>query len=362
MALLEGFELTCNNNVVFLSPDTLFSPYKGYGFLFNTPISNNEDKHDSYPGNYTLPFAPSLIIQVENGNYQMKITFGSDHYDSCTTIIAGAGQRIHHLIHVAKGQSKTMLAAVPVHSNELRLAFTGTHPAIRSIELSRHHDIRTIFLCGDSTVVNQPSSQYPYTGWGQFLPSFITEHAVISNHARSGRSTKSFIKEKRLEEVEKQLKKNDIMLIQFGHNDEKDNKDGTQPFTSYTANLNTFIHTAKKHGAHPILVTPIHRRKFDQNEKIMNTHDNYLQAMKKVATKQNVSYIDLAMKSQSLFERLGPRTSKSLFMWLEPSEFGFHPERVMDDTHFSELGAFHIARFVAEGLIEIHNGKYTVRQ
>ncbi|MCK0471119.1 rhamnogalacturonan acetylesterase [Halalkalibacter sp. APA_J-10(15)] len=360
MALLEGFELACNNNVVFLSPDTLFSPYKGYGFLFDTPISNNEDKHDSYPGNYTLPFAPSLIIQVENGNYQMKITFGSDHYDSCTTVIAGAGQRIHHLIHVDKGQSKTILAAVPVHSKELRLAFTGIHPAIRSIELSRHHDIRTIFLCGDSTVVNQPASQYPYTGWGQFLPNFLTEHAVVSNHARSGRSTKSFIEENRLEDIEKLLQKDDIMMIQFGHNDEKDNKGGTKPYSSYTANLNTFIHTANKHGAYPILVTPMHRRKFDQCEKIINTHDDYLQAMKEVAAKQHASCIDLALKSKSLFERLGPRTTKSLFMWLEPSEFGFHPERVMDDTHFSELGAFHIAKLVAESLKEIHDDKHIV--
>ncbi|WP_062049734.1 rhamnogalacturonan acetylesterase [Bacillus sp. JCM 19034] len=351
MTLLEGFKLIReNNNVVFLSPDASFSPLKGYGFLFHTPISNDEDKKDSYPGNYTLPFTPSFIIDVENGHYDLEITFGSDQFDSNTTVIASAGQRLFHHIYVPKGQLRTMTTAIAIENKELRLAFVGMNAAIRTIKITRNDRIRTIFLAGDSTVVDQASSQFPFTGWGQFLPCFISAKYAISNHARSGRSTKSFIEEQRLAFIEKSLKANDLLVIQFGHNDEKDNEGGTEPYTTFSDNLELFIQSARKHHAIPILVSPVHRRKFDQNGYIINTHGDYIVAMKQIARKNQVPFIDLSEKSKFLFEKLGPHLSKNLFMWLEPSEFGNHPDRIIDDTHFSELGAFSIAKLVAEDL------------
>ena len=56
--------------------------------------------------------------------------------------------------------------------------------------------------------------------------------------------------------------------------------------------------------------------------------------------------IDLDKKSRELMQKLGPETSKLLFMQLEPGEHPFYPEGSKDNTHFNELGARKMAEIV----------------
>ena len=91
-------------------------------------------------------------------------------------------------------------------------------------------------LIGDSTMSNKKNPETnPEHGWGQVLPQFFNKNIKIDNRAINGRSTKSFITEKRWDSILKTLKKGDYVFIQFGHNDQKinDPKRYTNPHTTY---------------------------------------------------------------------------------------------------------------------------------
>src|SRR5438067_2451218 len=78
----------------------------------------------------------------------------------------------------------------------------------------------TVYLIGDSTVCTQPVSQAPVTGWGTPFAVFFDPAVRVSNHARGGRSTRTFLSENLWQPVVDSLKAGDYVFIQFGHNDE----------------------------------------------------------------------------------------------------------------------------------------------
>lgn len=50
----------------------------------------------------------------------------------------------------------------------------------------------TIYWAGDSTVQFNNITTYPQTGMGQVLPLYLKPEVKVENHAKNGRSTKSF--------------------------------------------------------------------------------------------------------------------------------------------------------------------------
>ena len=150
---------------------------------------------------------------------------------------------------------------------------------------------KTIFMIGDSTMANKEASKFPETGWGQVLSAFVdTSRAVIDNHARNGRSTKSFINEGLWTTVEQRIMPGDYVFIQFGHNDEKINKAAVyaRAETTYKLNLKKFIDETRAKGGIPVLFTSIVRRDFMDNGKLRDTHKEYIDAVKEVAVEMNV--------------------------------------------------------------------------
>ena len=118
----------------------------------------------------------------------------------------------------------------------------------------------TIYLIGDSTMANKVKpDENPEHGWGQVLPTFFNDNTIIENRAVNGRSTKSFIAEKKWEAIYKVLKPGDYVFIQFGHNDSKTNDSirYTNPHTAYRYNLIKFVIETREKGAIPILFSPI---------------------------------------------------------------------------------------------------------
>src|SRR6188768_447979 len=80
-----------------------------------------------------------------------------------------------------------------------------------------------IAMVGDSTMAsypNPPKDRPDLHGWGQVFGTFFTDRVEILNLAASGRSTKSFMAEKRWQKVLEA--RPDYVFIQFGHNDQKD--------------------------------------------------------------------------------------------------------------------------------------------
>ena len=209
-----------------------------------------------------------------------------------------------------------------------------------------------IFIVGDSTAVTYDVSQYPMQGWGQRLQELFDD-MKMENRAVCGRSSKSFIDEGRLEEIEKELVEGDYLLIQFGHNDQKEDEERhTVPFASYKHYLRKYIETARNKGAQPVLLTPIARRRFDDHGNFIDTHGDYITAVKELAEEQNVPLIDMNDKTTKMIKDLGREESKKIFMWVEPDAYPAYPDGQKDDTHLNEQGAIAVARLVVDGIME----------
>lgn len=217
-----------------------------------------------------------------------------------------------------------------------------------------------IYWAGDSTVQTNNITTYPQTGIGQVMSLYLKEGITVCNHAKNGRSTKSFLDEGRLEAIDAAIAEGDYLFIQFGHNDEK-NEDPTrytEPFSTYMENLKIFIDTARKHGAKPVLITPLERRCFVEEKHLgIGAHSDYVAAMKQTAAQQNVPLIDLYSYSRAELKKAGPKDSVKWFMHLAPGEYASCPEGKVDNTHLKYEGAVTFAGLIAKGLYEL-GGEY----
>ena len=210
--------------------------------------------------------------------------------------------------------------------------------------------VPTWFCCGDSTMANYPPEQFPMTGWGQALQGLLPVDVYVENCAMCGRSSKSFVAEKRLGFIELCLRPGDKLLIQFSHNDEKsDPLIYTSPRLTYPEYLNMYIDAAREHGAEPILITPVARRHFDADGKLKFTHGEYPAAMKTLAAQRGVRLIDMEEATMSLVKSLGDEPSKALYCHL-PVGTPNYPDGNQDDTHLHQNGAIRFARLFLERL------------
>jgi lysophospholipase L1-like esterase len=211
-----------------------------------------------------------------------------------------------------------------------------------------------IYLAGDSTVASYSADRAPLTGWGQVLHRFFYDKVIVKNEAVSGRSSKSFIDEGRLDTILGVIKPNDYLFVQFGHNDEKsaDPNRYTEPGSSFKTYLRQYVDGARAKGACPILITPMHRRGFTADGKIINTHGEYPNAIVELAEEMQVPVIDLHEKSRKLFEAVGIEGTKKLFLWVGKGKYSYYPDGKEDNTHFCEYGAIEIAKLVVEGIKE----------
>lgn len=220
--------------------------------------------------------------------------------------------------------------------------------------------MRRIFWAADSTVQTNDITTYPQTGIGQVFSLYTKEDVSILNHAKNGRSTKSFMDEGRLENIEKEIGEGDYLFIQFGHNDEKtqDPARYTEPFSTYMENLEIYINVAKTHGAYPVLITPLERRCFvDETHLGLGQHSDYVAAMKQTAEKNNVPLVDLYSMSRCELKKAGEINSRKWYMYFPEGEYKNYPEGKTDNTHLRYEGAVLYAGLIARGLSEL-GGRY----
>lgn len=236
-------------------------------------------------------------------------------------------------------------------------------------------DVTTIFMIGDSTMANKPlDGDNPERGWGQMLPGFFTEDIRVDNHARNGRSSKSFIDEGLWEQVRTQIRKGDYVFIQFGHNDEKPKPDRhTDPGTTFDANLHRFVEETRAKGGIPVLFNSIVRRNFFHNpnavtdddlrrekvegtalegDSLIDTHGAYLESPRRVAAELDVPFVDLNRLTHDLVQGMGREASKSLFCWVPANTYAACPKGRQDNTHLNIYGARRVARLAVNALAE----------
>ena len=207
----------------------------------------------------------------------------------------------------------------------------------------------TLYTIGDSTMANKKDpDKNPEHGWAQVLQSFFKDDIVVVNKAVNGRSTKSFINEKRWDSIYKKLKKGDYVFIEFGHNDEKieDSTRYTNPHTTYRYNLIRFVKDSREKGAIPVLLTSIARRNFNEKGVLVPTHGDYPLETRLTAQEYKVPFIDLEYYTELLEQSYGPEKSKQLHLHFKAGENPYYDKDKADDTHLSLLGATKIAQIV----------------
>lgn len=231
-----------------------------------------------------------------------------------------------------------------------------------------------VYLIGDSTVADYTldegymQKKYPITGWGQVFQQFLakdslkkltnlikSDSALVVDKAKGGRSTRTFFEEGTWKDVLSTLDKNDLVLIQFGHNDAaKDKPERYVAIAGYKEFLRMYVKETRAKGALPILITPVTRNYPWKDGKLGSAHGEYPQAVKDVAKELNVPIIDLTSLSADFFTTKGNEfVSKHYFMNLDSGKYEAYPKGQKDNTHFQPQGAKEVARLVYEGLKEI---------
>ena len=216
----------------------------------------------------------------------------------------------------------------------------------------------TVYLAGDSTMAEKLADKRPEAGWGEKLQqAFNSDKVRVSNHAKNGRSTRTFLSENLWQQIVDNLNEGDYVFIEFGHNDQSKAK--SERYTTpadFQANLVRFVKDVRDREAHPVLMTPIARRRFNGAGVFNDTHGEYPDLVRKVAAELKVPLIDMHLKSEDLLRRLGPEDSRKLFLHLKASENPNYPNGIEDNTHFNGHGAEVMAALAVEGIRELKLG------
>ncbi|HMQ60289.1 MAG TPA: rhamnogalacturonan acetylesterase [Flavilitoribacter sp.] len=228
----------------------------------------------------------------------------------------------------------------------------------------------TVYLIGDSTMADYSlesdymTRRYPITGWGQVFQPFLNrenirhiavirgDSAFVDDRAKGGRSTRTFFEEGRWSSVYKDLHKNDLVIMQFGHNDAAVNKpERYVNVAGYKEYLRLYINQTREKGGIPIVLTPVARNARWADGHPGDVHGEYAQAAKDVAGELNAYLIDLNQLSMDALAEKGQEyVTEHYFMNLPAGEYEAYPAGQKDNTHFQPEGARAMAGLVYEAM------------
>lgn len=389
----DFFRALCSQRAMFLAALLVASPMysqtwtcgSGRGALIGTALSANTT-YGAKEAGWDLQLPPERIarsgcsssksfffsIPVPEGNYKVTVVLGGEAA-SDTTVKAESRRPMLVRIATKADTYRTERFTVNVRRPEiaggttvvkrkpreigsldwdekLTLEFAGTRPALRSIAVNpAPANTPVIYIAGDSTVTDQEHE--PWAAWGQMLPAFFGPSVAVANNAESGETIRSFVGENRFPKIFSEIKRGDYLLMQFGHNDQKQGRGYVSP-DDYADLLRKYIAMTRAVGATPVLLTPMNRRTFDSDGHVTDTLAPYPETVRKVAVEEKVALIDLNGMSKTLYEAIGEANSRSLFVYAPANTYPEQPEALHDDTHFNAYGAWELARCVVLGLQE----------
>ena len=310
---------------------------------------------------------------VPEGVYRVSVTLGDPESDCAVTIKAEARRLMVENWHVVKGTNATKSFLVHVRRPEiagtdarvkldprepgsftwddkLSLEFLGGHIAIQKIDIHKVDEAVTIFLCGDSTVTDQPIE--PYGSWGQMLPRWFNDKVCVANFAESGETLKAFKLEKRWDKVMSLAKPGDYVFMQFGNNDMQtrghnamwpaDDHDEdwanvhSDADTDYQSILKDWSAQVKAKGAIPVIVAPYTKQRGGTPDPAgLRT---YPQAAEKAANESGTPFLNLTAISTDVLETLGPQNGILAYV---------------DGQHTRSYGAYMNSRSVVFGIQQL---------
>ena len=343
----------CPKNAVDADAGGKYSKGRGYGWMERAgsyfSVNLPEGNYDVIVGYKDVEAAANTTVKAEARRVMLKSLDSANSKMRSFTVnvrrpeIEGGG-RVKLNSRETGGNDLSMVA----HWDDmLTLEFLPDASGVEGIKIMPTTKAITIYIAGDSTVTDQRAE--PWSGWGAMLPSFFEQGVSVANYAESGRALFSFVWEKRLDKILSVIQPGDYLFVQFGHNDQKDKREGSGPFTTYKQELGDYISQVRAKKAFPVLVTPMERRRW-KNGVPQETLTDYATAMRQVAEEQTVPLIDLHAMSLKFYAAMGEEKSKSAFVHYPAHSFPNQDKAFKDDTHHNAYGAYELARCVVEGI------------
>ena len=361
-----------DKGAVQVKPTDVFSEERGYGYDFQDVIAEaRKAQNDTYHLSEGIFY---FSVAVPDGNYKVTVTLGSKRMAGNTTVRAESRRLFIQNEKTKKREFKTLSFIVNKRNttinmpdgktdrvrikkreeskmnwdDKLTIEVNGDVPTVSSIKIEPVSEVPTLWLCGNSTVVDQDFE--PWASWGQMITRWFTDEVAVANYAESGETATSFIAAGRLKKIVSLMKKGDYIFMEFGHNDQKEKRSGSGAFYNYAYALKQFVDEAHAKGVTPIFVTPTQRRVFGKDGKIQETHANYPEAMRWVAKDLGVQVIELHDMTRTFYETLGTEESKHALVHYPAGTYPGQTKAFEDNTHFNPYGAYEIAKMVVEGM------------
>ena len=364
-----------DKDAIQVRPTDVFTMEKGYGYDFQEVIAEARKSQ-----NETFHLSDGIFyfsVAVPDGNYKVTVTLGSKKSKGNTTVRAESRRLFVQNVETKKGEFKPCSFIVNKRNttillpdgktdrvrikkreeskmnwdDKLTIEVNGDAPAVSSIQIEPANDIPTLWLCGNSTVVDQDYE--PWASWGQMITRWFTDEVAVANYAESGETATSFIAAGRMKKIVSLMKEGDYIFMEFGHNDQKEKRPGSGAFYNYVYALKQFVDEARAKGVTPVFVTPTQRRSFDKNGKIQETHANYPEAMRWVAKDLGVPLIELHEMTRTFFETLGVEESKRALVHYPAKTYPGQQTAFEDNTHFNPYGAYEISKMMVEGMTSL---------
>ena len=212
--------------------------------------------------------------------------------------------------------------------------------------------MNTLWVIGDSTLSSfKDKYYYPRYGYGTMLDKYLDENITVKNIALSGRSSKSFTTEPEYKELIAGMGEGDFLIIGFGHNDEKTEKDRYTDANGHIDEDGSFAHSlyanyikpAQEAGCMTILCTPIVRRTASGTWTSQELHvteaagafpgGDYPQAIRKLGEKLGLPVVDMTEITRKRYEKMGTEETLYLHAWTSDNKIS------VDNTHTNIWGA-----------------------
>ncbi|MBI5257818.1 MAG: serine hydrolase [Burkholderiales bacterium] len=357
---------------VAVRPDTRYTPERGHGF----------EGHDNEPALTPAVAGPRtgqpvlapkqpvhFSVRLPEGSYRITATLGGSTEASDTTIKAELRRLMLQGVRTAPRQAQQLSFTVHVRTPQipaahgvaagqvllrapretvdeawswdqrLTLEVSGPRPVLQALDIEPVQ-VPLLFLLGDSTVADQ--SQEPYASWGQMLPRYFGPTLAVVSLAQSGETYRDALTRRRLDKILSLARPGDTVLMQYGHNDQKQLRDGSGSVLSYQQEIRQHVHALRARQLQPVIVTSVERRFFDAQGQLQHTLAEHVAAARAVAAELQVPLLDLNTTSRQLYEALGPQRA--------PALFATGADGRVDPTHHNNTGAWLLAGLVAQGL------------
>lgn len=275
------------------------------------------------------------------------------------------------LTRLLRAAALFLLTIACAHAQPLPAA-VNTDPARAQVTLPEPANpaLPSLILIGDSTVRNgrddgQGKGAAGQWGWGNPIAAWFDPARVnVVNRAVGGLSSRTYITSGHWARTLAFVKRGDVVLMQFGHNDASAVNDTTrargtirgvgdeteeidnlltqrhETVHTYGWYLRRFVADIRAKGATPVILSPIPHKQWDAAGRAKRDHDTYGGWAEAVAKAESVGFIDLNEGVARRYDAMGRDAVVKLFPQTTPDEH----------THTNWAGAVLNAQVVVEGL------------